>query len=104
MLLFLPRLGLAGILGWSEASDESVGSALRVLDLPIEQADARDQRSDMGAGRLDGSSGKAERRLFQRLAHVGHGEATNAAALEDCGDRGLAQAAGFLRRRRRLPR
>jgi hypothetical protein len=71
MLLLPPWLGLPGILGRREASDERVDAALGVLDLAIDEADARDQRSDMGAGRLDGSGGEAERRLFQRLAHLG---------------------------------
>ena len=84
MLLFPPRLGLPGILGWSEASDERVDAALGVLDLPIEQADARDQRSDMSAGRLHGSGGEAERRLLQRFAQaVGETVALDAELLRD---------------------
>ncbi len=59
MLLFLPRLGL---LGWHEAGGQAVDPAMGVFDLTVEQADARDEQSDMGARGFDCSGGDAHRR------------------------------------------
>jgi len=64
MLLFLPRFGL---LGWHEAGGQDVDPAMGVFELSVDESDARDERSDMGARRFDGSGGDLHRRLAQGL-------------------------------------
>ena len=68
MLLFLPWLGR---LGWHEAGGQAVDPAMGVFDLTVEQADARDEQSDMGARGFDRSGGDAHRRPAQRVDHGG---------------------------------
>ena len=100
MLLFLPWLGR---LGWHEAGGQAVDPAMGVFDLTVEQADARDEQSDMGARGFDRSGGDAHRRPAQRVDHGGGVEAADAMAFEQFGDRRLAQTARRVRRRRGFP-
>ena len=103
MLLLLPRLGLRSSGGMRRA-DERVDPAVGVLDLAIEQSQARNQRSDMGAGGLDGSGGEpgpAACATFSRI--VAASKRRMRCRLSSLRDRGLAQTAGFLRRRCGFP-
>ena len=59
MLLFLPRPGL---LGGGEAGGESVDPLVRVLDLTVDEANARNEGCDVGAGGFDGAGGDLHRR------------------------------------------
>ena len=76
MLLFLPRLGLRrgfAVLGGrrgDETGDERVEPSLGVTDLAIEEPEARDQRSDMGACGLDGSRRELRRPRRARFEDV----------------------------------
>ena len=51
-----------GLLGWHEAGGQAVDPAMGVFDLTVEQADARDEQSDMGARGFDRSGGDTHRR------------------------------------------
>src|SRR6516165_1151095 len=52
MLLFLPRLGL---FGGNEAGGQGIEPAMGFFELPVDEADARNERGDMGAGALRSS-------------------------------------------------
>ena len=93
MLLLLPRLGF---LGRNEASREGLDPAVSVFDLPIEQSQARNKRSDMGARGFDSSGGDLDRRLTQVLEDSDSVEASDAMPLEQFDYRRLAQTACFL--------
>ena len=62
MLLLLPRFGL---LGGNKARGQGLDLALGVFDLSVEEADARDERSDVSARGFGRSGGDAHRRLAQ---------------------------------------
>jgi hypothetical protein len=72
---------------------QAVDPAMGVFDLTVEQADARDEQSDMGARGFDCSGGDAHRRPAQRVDHESGVEAADAMAFEQLGDRRLAQTA-----------
>ena len=92
MLLLLPRPGL---LCWDELGRESVQLAVCFFDLPVHKADARNERLDMGAGRFNRSPGNLHSRFAQDIQNIGGVEAPDAVALQQLGDRPLADARGL---------
>src|SRR5262245_44345683 len=100
MLLPLPRLGL---LGRDQAGGKGIEPVMCVLELPVHQADARNERGDVGAGGFGRTGGDLHGRLAQYVEHMGGVEAAYAIALEKLGDRRLVDTRGFVGRRHGLP-
>ena len=83
MLLCLSRLGL---LGRDETGGQGVELMVRLLELPVHQADARNERGDVGAGRLGRPGGDLDGRGAQHGEHMGGVDAADAVALEKLGE------------------
>jgi len=58
MLLLLPRLHLRGC---DEAGGQAIQPMMRLFELPVDEADAGNERGDVGAGGFVGSGGDLER-------------------------------------------
>lgn len=100
MLLLLLRLHLRGR---DEAGGQAIEPMMRLFELRVDEADAGNERGDVGAGGFSRSGGDYERRLAQYIEHTGGVGPADAMAPEKLGDRRLADARGFVRCRRGLP-
>ena len=100
MLLLLPRPGL---LCWDELGCESVQLAICFFGLAVYKADARNKRLDMSAGRFNRSPGNLHSRFAQDIQNMGGVEAPDAVALQQVGDRPLADARGLAGCGRQFP-
>ena len=99
-LLLLPRLC---ILDRKEAPGQCVELTVSLSELPVDQTDAGNERSNMGTGRFCCSSSNMHGRLAQHREHMSRVETTDAIALEDRGNGLFADSHCLGRRRYNLP-
>jgi hypothetical protein len=100
MLLFLPRLG---ILCRDKLGSEAVQLAVRLFDLPVQQADARDERLDVSAGGCHRSGSHLHRRLAQYRQNMRCVETPDTMAFQYLSNSSFANARSLTGRWRDLP-
>ncbi len=101
--MLLPDLPRFGILLGDQARHQAVEPDVSILDLPVEQAKARDQRGDVGACRFGGPLRHRHRRFTDDAHHLRSVEAADAVALQEPSHRRLPDASRLCGRWNEFP-
>ncbi len=87
----------------NKLGSKSVQLAMGLFDLPVQKADAPDERLDVGAGGFGRSGGNLHRWLAQHLQDMGSVEAPDTITFQQLGYGSLADARGLARRGDEFP-
>ena len=87
----------------NQLGSKSIQLAIGLFDLPVQKADAPDERLDVGAGGFGRSGGNLHRWLAQHLQDMGSVEAPDTITFQQLGYGSLADARGLARRGDHFP-